>query len=152
MSDKSLVAIDPGTSVSGWVTLSWDNRITGAGVMPNEDVLDGLRDWVVPWAGLVAIERFEARGMAIGDDSIETIIWTGRFIQAAGEHRTTKVKRSDVKLHLCGTTAAKDPNIRAALIDIFGPKGTKAEPGPTFGVATHAWAALGVAATVRGLR
>ena len=63
------------------------------------------------------------------------------------------VYRKDVKLHLCGSSRAKDPSVRAALIDLYpasgGGKcpqiGTKRQPGPLFGVSSHAWPALGVA-------
>jgi hypothetical protein len=148
---SALLAIDPGTSESGFVVLEADGTIDGTGVIPNDKMLAFI--WT--WSQDVAVERFEARGMAIGDESIETIIWTGRFVEAARwwhEIPATLVKRSEVKSHLCGTQKAKDTNIRAALIDIFGPPGTKAAPGGTYGVKSHAWAALGVAATVRGLQ
>jgi hypothetical protein len=65
------------------------------------------------------------------------------------------IYRRDVKLRLCGTVKAKDANVRQALIDMF-PKtgggkipqiGTKAQPGPLYGVASHAWAAVAVAVT-----
>jgi predicted transcriptional regulator len=145
----TLLAIDPGTKESGWVVLD-DDKIVDSGVWPNSHILGKIREQIRQY-GAIAIERFEARGMAISDDSVETILWTGRFIETA-LGRAELVKRSRVKLHLCGTTQAKDPNVRQALIDIFGPKGTKAAPGGTYGVSKHAWAALGVAATVRGLR
>ena len=63
----------------------------------------------------------------------------------AGKFR--KVYRQDVKLHLCKSNKAKDGNIRQALIDKLGPQGTKKYPGPTYGIKSHAWAALGVAVT-----
>ena len=53
--------------------------------------------------------------------------------------------RKDIKLHLCGTTKARDPNVRQALIDRLGKPGTKKNPGPTYGVSSHAWSALAVA-------
>jgi hypothetical protein len=40
---------------------------------------------------------------------------------------------------------AKDANIRQALLDLIGPQGTKAQPGPTYGIKSHTWAALAVA-------
>ena len=47
---------------------------------------------------------------------------------------------------------AKDANVRAALIDRFGPSkrkaiGLKATPGPLYGVHSHMWSALAVAVT-----
>jgi hypothetical protein len=55
------------------------------------------------------------------------------------------IYRKDIKLFLCGTMRAKDANIRQALIDKIGPQGTKAQPGPTYGIKSHSWAALAVA-------
>jgi len=31
------------------------------------------------------------------------------------------------------------------LLDLLGPQGTKAKPGPTYGIKSHSWAALAVA-------
>jgi hypothetical protein len=57
------------------------------------------------------------------------------------------VFRKDVKMHLCNSMRAKDANIRTALIDKLGAPGTKKMQGPTYGVTSHAWAALAVAVT-----
>jgi len=93
-------------------------------------------------------------GMAVGKDVFETALWTGRFIEAwGGPH--TKVYRKDVKLTLCGNASAKDANIRQALIDRYPPTGggrrpqtgTKAKPGPLYGVRRDIWQALAVAVT-----
>jgi hypothetical protein len=35
--------------------------------------------------------------------------------------------------------------VRQALIDRLGPQGTKKNPGPTYGMRSHLWAALAVA-------
>ena len=152
----AILAIDPGTKQSGWVMFE-AGRVRECGVAPNSLLLDRVRivgGYVQ--AGMhapvtLAVERFEARGMPIGDESVETMIWTGRFIQAW--HKPAEVvlvKRSAVKLGLCGTARAKDPNVRQALIDRIGAPGTKKAPGPTYGVAAHAWAALAVAVTAQG--
>ena len=153
---STIFAIDPGTMQSGWVGLQ-DGRVTSSGTSSNEHLLERIR--VISGyisAGLhpamtLAIERFEARGMPIGDESIETLIWTGRFIQAWHDPAAVvRVKRSAIKIALCGTAKAKDANIRQALIDRIGAPGTKHKPGPTYGVTSHAWAALAVAAVVGG--
>ena len=87
-------------------------------------------------------------GMAVGKEVFETVRWVGRFQQAWRDPDAVRlVYRKDVKLHLCGSPRAKDTNIRQALIDLLGPRGTKKNPGPTYGVSSHAWAALGVAVT-----
>lgn len=146
-----ILAIDPGTTQSGW-TLFDGVKVRASGTSPNAHILERIRilgGYVAN--GLheptrLAVERFEARGMPIGDDSIETLLWTGRFIQAWNKpDEVVRVKRSAVKLQLCGTSRAKDPNVRQALIDRLGAPGTKKAPGPTYGVSSHAWAALAVA-------
>ena len=144
----TLFAIDPGTSESGWVLLDSDDLIVDAGVSTNADVLAMLDMMDAD----LAIEMIASYGMPVGAEVFETCVWVGRMIQAYGNNGTiTRVTRNQVKNHVCGSSKAKDGNVRQALIDLFGPKGTKNAPGPTFGFHTHMWAALGVAATVRKL-
>jgi hypothetical protein len=148
---KTILAIDPGPEVSGWAM--YDGRsVLGSGVLPNMEVIEQLNDFgsadSLWWAkaDLVAIEMIASYGMAVGKDVFETCVWIGRFIQAC-PMPFERVYRKDVKMHLCGTTKAKDTNIRQALIDKIGPQGVKASPGPTYGVKSHAWPALAVAVT-----
>jgi len=81
----------------------------------------------------------------------QTCVEIGRFREAAARHTGDEniqfVFRKDVKMHLCQSMRAKDGNIRQALLDRFGPVGTKKTPGPLFGVKSHVWAALAVAVT-----
>lgn len=142
---SALLAIDPGTTHSGWI-ITRSGQPWNWGEAENAEILSILRGYpTVP----VAIERFEARGMPMGDESVETVLWTGRFMQAAGMERVRLVKRSAVKSHICGTQRASDANIRAALIDKWGGKaaavGNVKKPGPLYGIKGHAWAALAVA-------
>lgn len=146
-----LLAIDPGTTESGWVLL-WDgNNVADAGVMDNVDLRNYMPDMIS--AGLcdqMAIEMVASYGMAVGKEVFRTVWWAGRFADAwlsATGNLPVEIYRQDVKLHLCKNPRAKDANIRQALIDLIGPQGTKKAPGPTYRVKSHAWAALGVAAT-----
>lgn len=143
---SALLAIDPGTTHSGWV-FTRGGRPYESGVSENGEVIDILRTSVDP----VAIEMIASYGMAVGKEVFETCLWIGRFMQAAGPERVRLVYRKDVKLHLCGSPRAKDANIRQALIDRWGGKaeavGTIKKPGPLYGVKSHAWAALAVAVT-----
>lgn len=139
-----ILGVDPGQRQSGWALLDTAmNAVVESGVADNDQLLYGIRD--IP-ADVMAIEVFEARGMPIGEDSIETILFTGRLMQA-WPNALRRVRRSQIKLHLCGTSRAKDGNIRQALIDRFGKPGTKKNPGGTYGVTSHAWAALAAAVT-----
>jgi hypothetical protein len=142
----TILAIDPGTTESGYAIYG-DGRVLGSGVMANDAMLRMLR--VPPCQSAqdrIAIEMIASYGMPVGREVFETCVWIGRFIEAwDGPHQL--VYRKDVKLHLCNSPRAKDPHIRQALIDKLGPQGTKKAPGPTYGVKSHAWAALAVAVT-----
>jgi len=139
----SILAIDPGTLESGWVVLR-GRRVIDSGINKNHDLLPVI----AAWDEALAIEMIASYGMPVGREVFETCVWIGRFVQAYRYSALAQlVYRKDVKTHLCGTSQAKDPHIRQALIDLIGPQGVKKAPGPTYGVRSHAWAALGVAAT-----
>lgn len=136
-----ILAIDPGTTQSAFVLFDkGESRILDKAILPNSEVLhliESVKD------ADVAVEMIASYGMAVGKEVFETCLWIGRFYQAA-YLKNTPVKliyRKDVKMHLCGSTKAKDANIRQALIDLLGKEKTK-------GVAKDMWAALGVAVTV----
>lgn len=169
-----LVAIDPGNQKSAWIVFR-DGQIAEFGITPNADMPDHFE-------GLehVAIEYMRPRGMKMSQESMDTMFWAGRFIQAiCGDDMIpwTPVDRHRVKLHICGNAAAKDANIRRALIDDWyggdtaaignkkcrkcKGKGTyKREvcsecggsqwlhpPGPLVGIHDDLWAALAVGIT-----
>lgn len=147
-----ILAIDPGTTESGYCIYD-GARVFESGVLPNVDMLVRVQQWPTQ---RLAIEMIASYGMAVGREVFETCVWIGRFQQAWRHPGAVElVYRRDVKLHLCGTSKAKDPNVRQALLDLFprtgGGKtpqiGTKAQPGPLYGVSSHAWSALGVAVT-----
>lgn len=141
-----IFAIDPGTTESGWVWYE-AGRVRKSGVSSNHDLLADIQAGAIDVCEL-AIEMIASYGMAVGREVFETCVWIGRFKQAFRAPEMVRlVYRKDVKMHICGTPRAKDANIRQALIDRLGPAGTKKAPGGTYGVKSHAWAALGVAVT-----
>jgi hypothetical protein len=104
---------------------------------------------------VLVIEMIEGRGMPVGKDVFETCTMIGHFERqwtCYGGGRRERIYRREVKLRLCGSTRAKDSNIRQALLDRYpatgGGKtpqvGTRAQPGPLYGFARDAWAALAV--------
>ncbi len=94
----------------------------------------------------VSIEWIECFGMAVGRETFQTVAGIGWFASLVSDHKVLRlVPRRSVKMHLCNSMRAKDANVRQALIDRFGKVGTKKQPGKLYGVATHYWAALGVA-------
>jgi hypothetical protein len=96
----------------------------------------------------IFIEDIQAMGMAVGQEVFDTAKMIGRIQQTLenGNREYNMVKRTEIKLHHCGTTRAKDTNIRQALIDRFGDKGTKKEPGFFFGISGNdQWSSCAIA-------
>ena len=136
----TVLALDPGTTETAFVL--WDGkRVIQAAHWTNAEIRQVLigREY-----DLVAIEMIASYGMAVGREVFEPCVWIGRFMEVAREP-VQLIYRKDVKLHLCNSPRAKDANIRQALIDRLGPQGTKKNPGPTYGMRSHLWAALAVA-------
>lgn len=144
-----ILALDPGPEKTGWVI--YDGKsVLHAGIMPNAVVLADLPSRNAKDERLV-VEMIASYGMPVGREVFETCVWIGRFIQAWPRPDEVRfVYRKDVKLELCGSTKAKDANIRQALIDRVGAPGTKKAPGPTYGLSGDMWAALGVAVLAAG--
>ncbi len=140
-----ILAIDPGPEKSAFVL--YDGRVVAKDIVRNGYLLEAIKS--EEQAGQLVVEMIASYGMPVGAEVFETCVWIGRFIEANnGDH--AKVYRKDVKLHLCGSPRAKDPNIRQALIDRFGGDnaiGTKKAPGPLYGFKADMWAALAVAVT-----
>lgn len=150
------LAIDPGPAMSGWCIVV-GSQVMESGVMPNAEILDLVSGPPAMYATL-AIEMIASYGMPVGKEVFETCLWIGRFVQAWHSPESVKlIYRKNVKMHLCGTTKAKDGNVRQAIIDLYPASGggatpqigTKAQPGPLYGVSSHAWPAIGVALTVQ---
>lgn len=136
-----MIAIDPGTTQSAYVVFD-GQQVIKCGIDDNENVRKAIQYQGESYQ--LAVEMVACYGMPVGKEVFETCLWVGRFIEAfEGQHRL--VYRKDVKLWLCGSMRAKDGNIRQALIDKYGAPGTKKEPGGTYGVKSHIWAALAVA-------
>ena len=148
----TILAIDPGTVQSAWIIFS-GGRAERFGIQANVELLADLRSetrWGRPLADVAVIEKIESFGMTVGAEVFETVHWSGRFTEALWPTPVVQLPRRAVKLHLCGSARAKDPNIRQALLDRFGGKaatGTKAHPGPLYGIQGDLWAALAVAVT-----
>jgi len=153
---SAILAIDPGPVESGYVVLR-NGKISEHGIVPNSAIRILLSQFRLSFASesvpteysnslpLVAIEMIACYGMPVGSEVFETCLWIGEFRAIMRPQPITLCYRKDIKLHLCGTTKARDPNIRQALMDRLGKPGTKKNPGPTYGVRSHAWSALAVA-------
>ncbi len=155
-----VLGIDPGPVESAYVL--WDGKkILTKGKVANDMMLGLVRlgiqrgdevfkdgkwhgeDW---WIG---IEMIASYGAPVGQETFETCVMIGRMIEASGApNSVTRVTRKEIGKHLCNDGRTKDPIIRQRLLDLVGPQGTKANPGPTYGVSKDVWSALAVAITV----
>jgi hypothetical protein len=151
-----MIAIDPGSSESAWV-MYVDGALIEHRKESNFDVLERLRFEWEDTGEFLAIEMIASYGMAVGKEVFDTCVWIGRFAEAWQRRgwRVDLVYRKDVKLFHCETSRANDSNIRAALIDRYGPGkdkaiGKKASPGPLYGLVGDEWSALAVALTAEG--
>jgi hypothetical protein len=143
----SVLAIDPGSFQSAWLRFDGD-RPLGFGITANDILVRALRSGGLP--DVVVIEKVESFGMAVGAEVFDTVLWAGRFAEAAHRVPVVMLPRRAVKLALCGDSRAKDGNIRQALIDRFGGSsavGRKAAPGPLYGISRDVWSALAIAVT-----
>lgn len=141
----SVIGLDPGPTESALVV--WNGvSITDAFHQPNEFIIKRLDDYGALKDRLV-IEQIASYGMAVGEDVFETVYWSGRFAERFGVDRVWRMKRLEVKMHLCHDSRAKDKNIRQAIIDRFGGKAATKKGGSLYGVAGDMWAALAVALT-----
>jgi hypothetical protein len=171
-----ILAIDPGTTKSGWVFLQDGNPIDH-GWFDNEKIFTLLKMYQC----VVLIEDVGHYGMPVGKDVFQTVRYIGEFKAIAEQVCSLEVvliKRSEVKLHLCNSPRANDSTVRQAIIDKFGgdrvaiggkkcivckgkgwagvgrppclecnETGYETPPGPLKGISGHVWAALGVGLT-----
>jgi hypothetical protein len=141
-----ILAIDPGTTQSAWLTYDTERgHPIKFGIEPNDVVLSLLRAKAF-LVDHLAIEMMASYGMSVGAEVFATCVWIGRFIEAA-QLPYTQIFRKECAVHLCHNARAKDPNIRQALIDRYGAPGTKRNPGILYGISKDVWAALAVAVT-----
>ena len=134
------IGIDPGPEEHGVV---WYDSTAKRVVRSENLITTNLIPLLFDFDGVVGCEWIESYGMTVGKSVFETCLEIGRLVDAPKQLRL--IPRRLVKLHLCGTMRAKDPNIRQALIDKLGTVGTKKNPGPLHGVSGHLWSALAIA-------
>tara|TARA_Y100001963_G_scaffold28043_1_gene38227 strand:- start:161 stop:733 length:573 start_codon:yes stop_codon:yes gene_type:complete len=113
---STIIAIDPGTVRSGWMTFDQNLDPWQWGWWKNEDIIDKL---------LTGFEELVIEDMAhfgpnirVGRDVFETCKWMGRFHQQAGD--ATYLPRTAIKTHITGMSSSKDKDVRVALIDRYG--------------------------------
>jgi len=155
-----ILAIDPGTTKSGVVLFDGESVLYSNAEMDNGDIIEALNIGCVGnnlWFEEAVIEEIKSYGMPMGDTTIQTIIWIGRFIEVWTPSEMNLLPRKTIVTFLCGSSRAKDSNVRRRILDLFpqtgGGKepaiGTKPQPGPLYGVAAHSLSALAVGLTYK---
>jgi Holliday junction resolvasome RuvABC endonuclease subunit len=142
-----ILAADPGPTHSGVVYFdTHDMRVSEAFArMPNDQLLAIFRSPMS--ADAWAVESIEALYAHVGKETVNTIRFCGALQEAVlcRNGLLLMISPQEVKKSVCGTSSAKDPAVRQALLDQLGPVGTKRDKGPCYGVSSHAWRALAVA-------
>jgi len=151
-----IVAIDPGTTESGYV--AWDaiiaeliefDKIDNQYLLEVIDRLNGMHKNLI-----YAIEEFKSFGMPMGQTTINSILWSGRFYERIKNNHSGDiymVPRKTYVTELCSVARAKDGNVSRRLKNLFGEKGTKKNPGKLYGMKSDCWRALGMAVYVATL-
>ena len=151
-----IFAIDPGNIQSAYVEIDDNYKLFGMGKVDNHEALSILANRLGKYRStIVVIERVASYGMSVGADVFQTCEWIGRFAQLAEGFgcKVDFIYRKEEKLNLCGNIAAKDNNVRAALVERFAQhdfkngKGTKKNPDVFYGVTKDIWAAIAVGVT-----
>jgi len=154
---NTILAIDPGTTHSAYTIYNPNTEtIVEAAKVENDALMYKVFDANRALTDLV-IEEIKSYGMPMGQSTIDTCYWIGRFIQAWGAPYTF-LPRKTIVTHICGSSRAKDSNVRSALIsrfsgrrDVGGGKepaiGTKPKPGPLYGFNADMWSSLAIAIT-----
>ena len=143
------LAIDPGPTVCGWVRYDPEHqRVVRSGAADNvPEVLDLI--WAV---SMIVIARVSAQGVA-ANSLLQTSEVVGRCWQAAAIRGipVQLLRRYEVCSALGVSGRGKDAIVRQRCLEILAggdakaARGSKADPGPCYGVAGHAWQALGLA-------
>ncbi len=144
--DTTIIGIDPGNTHSAAVVLHHGQISPSHVYLPNEEFLVWL-DVAASPSDTIVCEMIASYGMPVGREVFETCVFIGKLIERYP--RILRVTRTQVKSTICHSAKAKDSNIRQALLDTYGPPGTKNSRGQTYGLSGDKWAALAVATAYR---
>jgi hypothetical protein len=150
-----IIGIDPGPKETAFALMDFFNegKIIHKGKVPNNlfvQFLASLGRNENEYPGMAAVEGLQSFGMPVGSETFETAYFIGELkqiikyrLQIASSFEL--VYRKDIKIHFCNSMRAKDANIRQAMIDRYGPQGTKKNPGLLYGVSGDMWSAVAIA-------
>lgn len=137
----TIIGIDPGNTHTAFAVIE-GGKIKEAHYLTNREAARWMLDAPLEWQAVC--EMIASYGMPVGKTVFDTCVFIG-YLAAARGAKMRFITRIQVKSTVCHSAKAKDANIRQALIDRYGPQGTKKNPGPTYGLSGDMWAALAVA-------
>lgn len=148
-----ILAIDPGPERSSAVV--WDAEacrvVEGGDQEANEGIAVRLHNRPPDGCGVLVIERPVLMGKNATAALLETARWAGVF-EGSWLGIVDRLTYHRVRAHLTRSGSARESEVKQALISRFAPsgygpqgKGTKANPGPFYGVTGHMWSAVAVA-------
>lgn len=151
------LGIDPGTTQSAWVIYNTETELPEEhGLESNEAILARWESGHFQFVDRLVVERIVSYGQTIGQTTLDTCVWIGRFLQSWDEPWNPPadlLERRKVTSHMCGKAGAQDKDVRAACVERYGrgddkvAKGTKANPGPCYGMSKDVWQAFGLVLT-----
>jgi hypothetical protein len=138
-----VMAIDPGTTESAVVV--WNGNEILQHYKDSNDIV--RRDVIASRMNhRIVVEMIASYGMPVGKTTFQTVLWIGRYIEAALPYCEIElIYRQEIKLFFCKQARAKDAHVRQALIDRYGEPGKKASPGLTYGLKADQWQAFALA-------
>lgn len=141
-----ILAIDPGKKI-GWAVLAdMDGDLLmlhcGEATTWAEIAPETVDEYHI---SNIVIESIIPYGSALSQDVIDTCLQIGQLLEILKDRAPILVSRKEVKQHLLGRATGSDVDVRRALTDRLGEKGTKKAPGPLYRVSGHAYSALALA-------
>jgi len=119
-----LLAIDPGTSQSGYIALETSNwKVVSFGKVDNAEMRRIVRE---EYYDVICCEMVASYGRPVGQEVFDTCLQIGRIQQIVYDDSGVEldlVLRRQVKKHILGKASGKEANdsaIRKALIERFG--------------------------------
>lgn len=134
-----ILAIDPGNNESAYII--WDGyTIIDKAKISNEELLVLIEGG---WNGLefVTIEMIASYGFPMGQTTIDTVFWIGRFLDVAVKYgyEVKLLFRKTIVIHHCRSPRASDAVVRQALINKYGEDSTKKKPNELYITPNGTW-------------
>jgi len=147
MARQAVLGIDPGPAKSAWAIYWPGFSVKQYGHIENVQLIGMLHD-LSDSVSRIAIEKIESYGMPVGREIFDTVYWTGRFAERLDPIPVEWIPRKRVVTIICGSSRAKDQNVRQALIDRFGGQEAIRKGGPLYKISGDVWSALAVAVAI----